>query len=241
LCVFTVVIFCGFNLSASAQSCSFGGDKAFEATRKLLFNAATCAAASHILEKCMWGSSADNEFSFIVVKKCEASFREKLTATQENRYKEKMRLCDDKYASMQGTISISEAALCRASVAEDFASDPVKASAPAPRASFDCRRAASPLEHAICSNRELGIADLNLSEAYKDTIRAASSKQRLVLIRNQKDWLKTLTDRCQISPKSEHSQKIIECLQTEFRNRFQFLDSCSMGGPQECIEEIKNR
>lgn len=225
---------------APAQQCNFGGDAAFRATEKLLSDAKTCSSASHILERCAWGSSADSVFSTIVIEKCESSFLKNLTTTQASIYKEKMQLCAEKYAGMDGTIHISEAALCKVGVAVDFESNPIKASTPIPQASFNCAHAITRLEHAICSNRELGIADINLSDAYRAVIRVSSQRQRRFLIENEKIWLKSLPTKCKLSAQSKQLEEPLQCLRAEFRGRFDFFDFCSMGGPQECVEEIKS-
>ena len=234
-----MITVCGWISIASAQKCDFGGDKAFQNTQKLLSDAPSCTAASHILKKCLWGSSADLQFSSIVIEKCETSFRTKLTSAQESIYKEKMELCSNKYSDMEGTIAISEAALCKVGVAENFSENPAKAATPVPRASFNCDQAVTPLERSICSNRKLGIADLNLSEAYKGILPACSRQQRQVLVLEEKHWLNTLSERCNLSSKEKQSSRTVECLQIEFKSRLQLLNSCSMVGPEECVNQIK--
>jgi uncharacterized protein len=56
------------------------------------------------------------------------------------------------------------------------------------KASFDCRKAATPVERAICADRDLAEADRQLSSAYKTTVsRAADGRERLATA--QRAWL----------------------------------------------------
>jgi uncharacterized protein YecT (DUF1311 family) len=56
------------------------------------------------------------------------------------------------------------------------------------KASFDCRKAATPVERAICANRDLAEADRQLSSAYKTTVaRAAEGRERLATA--QRAWI----------------------------------------------------
>jgi uncharacterized protein YecT (DUF1311 family) len=231
-------LLCPLSGSGLAQKCNFGGEKAFQHTRELLLAAPTCTAAASIMGKCAWGSSADNEFADIVLKKCEDSFREKLTPVLKDRYVKRMELCDEQYAGRQGTISISEAALCRVGIARDFAIDPKKAGSPPPKTSFNCTKAITPLERAICSDAKLGHLDLFLNEAYKGIIRSSSPKNRAFLVKSEREWLRQLPRKCGLTNDSDKSEASLSCLRTEFNRRFDLLDSCSMGGTEECIDEL---
>jgi uncharacterized protein YecT (DUF1311 family) len=56
------------------------------------------------------------------------------------------------------------------------------------KASFDCRRAATPVERAVCANRDLAEADRQLASAYKTTAaRAGDGRERLASA--QRAWL----------------------------------------------------
>ena len=56
------------------------------------------------------------------------------------------------------------------------------------KASFDCRKAATPVERAICANRDLAEADRQLSSAYKTTTaRAGDARERLASA--QRAWI----------------------------------------------------
>ncbi|GGA56925.1 hypothetical protein GCM10011507_05310 [Edaphobacter acidisoli] len=233
-----IFLFLGLSATSFSQKCDYGSEKAFQATRQLLLNATSCRAASRILDECAWGSSADQEFSIIAVKKCEADFLPKLTPVMKKRYVEKMMLCDQRYADGSGTISISEAAICRMGVAYNFSRNPQKAATPPPRASFPCAKAATPLEYAICSDSELGHFDVFLSENYKAVLKSSSAKQQSILIADEKKWLKELPEKCGALTGHGQSSETLNCLREEFKRRVDLLDSCSMGGPDECEAEI---
>ena len=56
------------------------------------------------------------------------------------------------------------------------------------KASFDCRKAATPVERAVCADRDLAEADRQLSSAYDTTaVRAADGRERLAA--SQRAWL----------------------------------------------------
>ena len=56
------------------------------------------------------------------------------------------------------------------------------------KASFDCRKAATPVERAICADRDLAEADRQLSSAYKTTVaHAADARERLAAA--QRAWI----------------------------------------------------
>lgn len=135
-----IFLFLGLSATVYSQKCDYGSEKAFQATRQLLLNATSCRAASRILDKCAWGSSADQEFSIIAVKKCEADFLPKLTPVMKNRYVEKMMLSDQRYADGSGTISISEAAICRMGVAYNFSRNPPKGRNPSSACKLSMRK-----------------------------------------------------------------------------------------------------
>jgi uncharacterized protein YecT (DUF1311 family) len=66
-------------------------------------------------------------------------------------------------------------------------------------ASFDCAKARSKVEKAICSSNELGVLDERLNSAYKE-VRSKFSADffKTVIQRSQIDWLKSLAGACKI-------------------------------------------
>ena len=115
---------------------------------------------------CAWGSSADAEFAPVAISKCEKTFLARLPSPAHDRYTEEMQLCAYEESRADGTIHISEAALCQADVAADYAMHPEKSNDHPLRASFNCASAKTPLETAICSHIALGHADIVLSRVY---------------------------------------------------------------------------
>ncbi len=123
---------------------------------------------------------------------------------------------------------MSYAALCQVDVAAHFAADPLAASQPAPRASFDCANAKSPLEIAICSDISFGHADIVLSRVYTLLRQSRFDKKedRGALTQSEKRWLLSVPAKCGLSA-TPASQKSLNCLRNEFELRFTDLDSCA--------------
>jgi uncharacterized protein YecT (DUF1311 family) len=64
-------------------------------------------------------------------------------------------------------------------------------SSPAWPASFDCAKAATPIEHMICADAKLSTLDEQLAKAY-----GARKAQDRTLARSQRDWLAGVRDKC---------------------------------------------
>ena len=199
----------------------------------------SCSKADELLDKCRWGSSFDAQLAPIVIDKCEKGFLQKLTSEEKARYREELYLCAYEYAKQEGTISISENYVCQADVAARFAANPALAKQPAPRASFDCNRAATQLENAICADKKLGQADIVLGRAYKAVLSSMTSEDRPTIIRLQKEWLRNVTAKCTVASKPlSPAQR--ECVRNEFEARFMDLDGCGIGGPEECLNHLRS-
>jgi uncharacterized protein len=65
----------------------------------------------------------------------------------------------------------------------------------APAASFDCAKAATPVEKAICSNPEVSDLDEYLGRYYQSA-RAEVGAAGSCLVRNQRDWLRGTRNKC---------------------------------------------
>lgn len=61
--------------------------------------------------------------------------------------------------------------------------------------SFDCRRASTASERAICASPRLASLDRALSAAYRQARRSAGGRLRSILLQDQRDWL-SRRDRC---------------------------------------------
>jgi uncharacterized protein len=223
-----------------AAECPSGSPEAFAAVTKILSNAPSCAAAAAKFSQCGWGSSADTEFASIVVKKCESSFIGQASAAGRKRYREEMELCSYRYARQEGTMWMAVASGCQVNVAKHFAAEPAGLNQPAPTASFDCGKAQTAMEKAICSDIRLGHADMVLSRVYTDRLRVPE-KDRAVLIENQKRWRQGVAAKCGVTPavKGLLSPKSMNCLRNEFELRFTALDSC-VGEIEDCLPPLGN-
>jgi uncharacterized protein YecT (DUF1311 family) len=220
------------------EPCKFeaGGEKAAACLENALKRAPTCGKAAELLRKWMWGSSADVGFASIVIQKCEKTLLPRLAATGKARYKWELEMCAYEYAGQDGTLYRSEAAMCAVDVVTRFASEPALAEQRAPRASFDCVKPKTSLEKAICSDEKLGRADIVLQRAYRPVLLGLSASERPLLIRQQKNWRISVEKECGASTAPLDDAARV-CVQKEFEARFMELDSCSVGGPEECLRE----
>jgi uncharacterized protein len=124
---------------------------------------------------------------------------------------------------------------CQVDVSKHFAAEPAALNQPAPTASFDCAKAQTAMEKAICSDIRLGHADIVLSRVYTDRLQGPE-KDRAVLIENQKRWRQGVAAKCgvTIAVKGLLSPKSMNCLRNEFELRFTALDSC-VGEIEDCV------
>lgn len=223
--VFTIM-FSGSVLAQDACPFGYGSDKAFDALAKALSGAKSCGEAVKTMDECEWGSSADTQFAAIVVGKCEKSFFPGLSEAAKANYEEEMQLCAYRYAKAEGTLAMSEAALCQVYVAAKIAANPSVAAAPVPRASFDCAKAKSPLEKAICSDTRLGHADIVLGRVYGETLKQLKEKQATDLVDSEKKWLAQVAQNCHAGAGPLNLAER-NCVAVEFENRFTDLDGCA--------------
>lgn len=59
-------------------------------------------------------------------------------------------------------------------------------------ASFDCKQAATPVEKAICADKELGELDMDLADLYREVQPRLAEPDRVQLVQAQRLWLKQL-------------------------------------------------
>jgi len=218
-------------------ACGSPTDDTAQALDKLLASDPTCAAAHTRLKACAWGSSADVQFAAIMIRKCEQTFLSSLSPQEKSRYTDRLELCTYEYARQEGTLYISEAALCQADVAAKFSAHPEFARLPVPQASFDCSKATTPLERAICSDAKLGRADVVLGRAYAAALNEAPAGERPALIASERKWLKSIPAKCGLSA-SAPSAASIDCIRNAFELRFTALDGCSADdeGIAACVD-----
>jgi uncharacterized protein len=212
-------------LVCAQEPCKYASEDAFDALAKALSQAKSCGAAAAKMRDCAWGSSADTQLAPIVIAKCEKTFFRSLSPAAQKRYEDEMQLCAYEYARQEGTMYMSAAALCQVDVATHFATDPAAARQPVARASFNCGKAQTPLEIAICSDIRIGHADIVLARVYDGKLKSSDKEDRSALIQSEKQWLQSIPAKCNLSviPLALGS---LDCVRNEFELRFTALDSC---------------
>jgi uncharacterized protein len=99
----------------------------------------------------------------------------------------------------------------------------VVASSAAHAASFDCAKAKTPQEKAICSSPSLSKADEEMAAAYHAVLTAAPSKMKEEVRTDQRDWLGELPLECP-SGRQRFGQDIVACLQQAYDRRNKALN-----------------
>lgn len=100
-------------------------------------------------------------------------------------------------------------------------------------ASFDCKKATTPFEVAICTNPELSKADEVLAVSYQTAIGGLSKPALAEMQKAQRAWLdyaqKSCTDDAKL-PKAEYPEEQMNCLQSQIGNRARALEASRMWG-----------
>ncbi len=224
--------------ASSTDSCSGPGSGGADGLISQLESQTTCKAAQQMLAECAWGSSADSAFGAIVAAKCEAEFLPKLGDQARRDYADRMQLCAYRYSRQQGTLYISAAALCQAEVAASYAANPALANTPLSAASFDCAKATTPLEKIICANKEVGMADHVLAEAYRDFANGLKDdpKERARLLKSQRIWLAQVPEECRLYD-ADPPPADVACTRARLEARFSALVGCMDGeASAECVD-----
>jgi uncharacterized protein len=107
----------------------------------------------------------------------------------------------------------------------------VLATTAASAASFDCKKAATPFEVAICTHPELSKADEVLAVAYQTAIGGLSKPALTQMQKNQRDWLdyaqRVCTDDAE-PMQAKYPDDKIDCLRTTFEARVRVLEASRM-------------
>ena len=85
-------------------------------------------------------------------------------------------------------------------------------------ASFDCTKAKTPQEKAICASPELSAADDQMAAAYKAALAGATPEMVGKVREGQRVWLRAIADHCVI-PGSAHQTALAECLLGYYQTR----------------------
>ena len=96
------------------------------------------------------------------------------------------------------------------------------ASSAAVAASFDCTKAKTPQEQAICASPELSAADEKMAAAYQAVLAAATPEMAAEVREGQRAWLDAIADHC-VNPGSASSTALAECLLGYYQARTQEL------------------
>jgi uncharacterized protein YecT (DUF1311 family) len=90
--------------------------------------------------------------------------------------------------------------------------------APRYKASFDCAKAKTEVENAICSSSTVAALDLRVDERYKSWLDNLSNADSDILLREQRDWLRKRNLVC------GNDAETIDCLQILYRERLLELE-----------------
>lgn len=100
-------------------------------------------------------------------------------------------------------------------------------------ASFDCAKAASVFEKAICSDPELSAQDEMLSVAYKTAVGGLSKPASDVMLKGQRDWLAFLDKVCadpMLPGQDALETERVACLSNQYSTRMRTLEGSRMLG-----------
>jgi uncharacterized protein YecT (DUF1311 family) len=94
-----------------------------------------------------------------------------------------------------------------------------RAGATSPQASFDCAKAATPVEKSICSDPQLADADRTIADLYGKLLSGAPADTVSSIKAEQRGWLKGRSS-CEVY---EQNQEVIDCLRKQMDSRTGFL------------------
>ena len=100
-------------------------------------------------------------------------------------------------------------------------------------ASFDCAKASSPFEKAICSDPALSAQDEVLSVAYKTATGGLSKAASDVMLKGQRDWLGFLDKVCaddMLPGQEKLEDERVSCLSSQYMTRIRALEGSRMLG-----------
>jgi uncharacterized protein len=91
-------------------------------------------------------------------------------------------------------------------------------------ASFDCAKAKSQMEKAICADTALGELDEKLGAVYSSVRSNLSESAKNKVRAHQVLWLKGVTSSCSSESKNKDSSKYVSCLTNLYKSRISFLE-----------------
>ncbi|HUN94395.1 MAG TPA: lysozyme inhibitor LprI family protein [Burkholderiaceae bacterium] len=84
--------------------------------------------------------------------------------------------------------------------------------------SFDCAKAATEAEHAVCNDKTLGGLDVKLSNLLKTAVTKAPNR-RAALIRDEQSWISDRDTRCTTANALNDSLSLAQCVAEMYRSR----------------------
>lgn len=208
-----------------------------------LRHAHSCTAAEAHFSKIWSASTRDVELSYAVIGRCEQDFINRLDLVERHSYRVQMNRCVYSYNGVEGTFFVGETASCQSAIAARFSQN-IRSALDFRRASFDCIKSHTVLEHLICSNEKLGQADIILSENYKAALAYKSDSKlnervdRGALIRSERRWLSSLPKTCSIG-RAPPDGTVTACVTHAFEHRFQAIEGCDASSTTDYAECIR--
>jgi uncharacterized protein len=96
------------------------------------------------------------------------------------------------------------------------------ATAPGLAQSFDCKKASTPIEHAICGDKAVADMDVELAAKYRKVL-ASRSTNRRELISSERRWISLRDTRC--LPYINDFAKLDDCLRPAYGARLRAIAS----------------
>lgn len=82
--------------------------------------------------------------------------------------------------------------------------------------SFDCKKAATPIERLICQDVELSFLDRQMGESYKEVLKGASAERKEIIRRQQAEWFAEYRRACN-GPLSDAQRR--DCIDQHLNDR----------------------
>ncbi|MDX6463393.1 MAG: hypothetical protein QOE55_7090 [Acidobacteriaceae bacterium] len=105
--------------------------------------------------------------------------------------------------------------------------------------SFDCNKASTPVEHAICNDKTLGELDTTLASQLKDSMSNANPGQHADFLRDERQWLSFRNQHCAASSPTA-GESLPECLAAVYRDRIAYFKSLKGAETANC-QKIADR
>ena len=97
----------------------------------------------------------------------------------------------------------------------------------APALAFDCAKSTTKVEKAICSDRKLGVADADMTNAYVAARNASNPSEKKMLVLSQRRWIDQRENACAYAEETE----LTSCISKETNERKLLLQGAPESGP----------